>query len=100
MKGYPHDELDQFVPQEDDLHRVDEYFRLPNGATYKTICLHGEPSLLNEKLTAYGIQLGDWGMVPKDQRPQWQALMKQLGVGKEYWKDPDLLVPKMKIEEL
>jgi hypothetical protein len=56
--------------------------------------------LLNEKLAALGIQLGDWGILPKDQRPQWRALMQELDVGKQYWKDPDLLVPEMEIETL
>lgn len=100
MKGHALNSLDQFVPDEDDLFRVDEHLGLPKGTTYKTICLLGEPSLLNEKLAEYDIRLGDWGMLPKDQRPAWRALMKQLGVGTQYWKDPDLLVPEMKIEQL
>ena len=100
MQGHRHDELDHFVPDDDDLFRVDEHCGLPRGTTFKVVCLHGEPSLLNEKLVEFGIQLGDWGMVPKHQRPQWKALMQKLGVGQEYWKDPDLLVPPMKIEDL
>jgi hypothetical protein len=94
LQGHRHDTLNAFVPAEDDLHRVDEHFCLPKGTTYKTMCLLGEPSLLNEKLAALGIQLGDWGILPKEQRPQWQALMKQLDIGTQYWKDPDLLLVK------
>jgi hypothetical protein len=100
MKGNNINELDQFVPEQNDLFLVDEHFGLPRGTTYKTICLHAEPTLLNEKLAARGMQLGDWGMLPKEQRPQWKALMQELGVAQEYWKDPDLLVPEARVDPL
>ncbi len=99
-KGHDLSTLDQHVPERDDLLLVDEHFSLPRGTTYKVICLHGMPTLLNEQLADLGIVLGDWGMLPKDQRPQWQALMKKLGVGQEYWKDPDLLVPTAEVDQL
>jgi len=101
-KGHALDALDQHVPESSDLFLVDEHFSLPRGTTYKVICLLGQPSLLNEKLADLGIVLGDWGILPKNQRPQWQKLMKELGVGTQYWQDPDLLfpTPTTKVESL
>lgn len=93
LRAYALDELDQYVPEKSDLFLVDEHFGLPIGMTFKVVCCHGDPTLLNEKLSELGIVLGNWGMLPKSQRPQWQELMKKLGVGKEYWQDPDLLFP-------
>lgn len=91
MKGHELNTLDEFVPEQDDLFLVDEHFGLPRGTTFKIICLCGDPTVLNEKVADRGIELGDWGLLPKDQRPQWKALMQELGVGQDYWKDPDLL---------
>ena len=98
MQGHPLNELDDPIPENDDLFLVDEHFGLPRGTTYKIVCLLGEPTLLNEKLD--GIQFGDWGLLPKAQHPQWRALMQEVGVGQQYWKDPDLLVPDATIDPL
>ena len=98
MKGYDHQILQS--PDVHQLHKIDEYYNLPIGTTYKTIELHGDPTLLNTVLQSSGIIFGDWGILPKSMRPKWRELLQHIGVSSEYWKDMSLLQPPAAIDDL
>jgi len=76
-----------------ELDKLDKHLELPIGTSRSVVCSHKDPTLLNEKLAKYGIELTHIGMLPKEQQPKWQALMKELGVAERYWKNKDRLTP-------
>ena len=87
-----------------ELHVVDERLGLQPGTIYEVIFQHSkEPDDdLRERLRPFGIEF-HWGSssVRKDCRPEWQALMEELGVGREWWLDPSYWdVPPQDIPDL
>lgn len=87
--------------QEIELNKVDVFLDLPLGTTYNVIGLHGNPSLLNEKLAPFGIHLEEmFGFVPKKQWNKWNALLEKCDIKCTYWKTEDFADMKVKIEEL
>ena len=102
MKGNNLNEITTPVPASDTLVLVDQRFGLEHGTTFKIVKCAGDPTVLNEKLSEAGlpIHFGDFGQLPKGQRPAWRALMQELGVDQEHWMDPNLLVPNKDIETL
>lgn len=82
---------DEKVPANDSLERVDDFLSLPKGTTYKIVILHGDSTVLNEKLSDYEIRFDPDGILPREYRPKWKSLMQYLGVSKEYWMDPEAL---------
>ncbi len=83
-----------------ELSKLDAFLNLPDGASYEVIVRHGAPTLLNARLFPYGVQLDGDGMLDKSQRPAWKALMQRAGIGKRYWKDPDLLLKEAAVADL
>ena len=73
-----------------ELELLDEYLGVPPGTTYGTLFGLQEKSLLRQKLLPFGIELNKHGDVPKEQRPEWRALVKSLGIGPAWWLDPDV----------
>lgn len=103
MKGNKLNEITTPVPPQDTLRLVDRRFGLEHGTTFKIVKCAGDPTVLNEKLAeaSLPIQFGDYGQLPKDQRPMWRELMQALGVDREHWMDPDVTaVPRQEIEEI
>ena len=103
MKGNKLNEIKTQVDPKDTLRFVDQRFLLEDGTTFKIVKCGGDPTVLNEKLALANlpIQFGDYGQLPKEQRPMWRELMQTLGVDQEHWMEPDSTrVPHQKIDEL
>ena len=74
-----------------DLHVVDEYLGMKPGTIYDTLFAHRQDpdDDLRDRLRLFGIELDPrWDSLRKECRPEWQALMEKLGVGREWWFDP------------
>ena len=83
-----------------ELELLDEYLELPLGTTYATLVKGADWTLIGQKLLAFGIELNRYGDIPKEQRPEWQQLVKSLGIGPGWWLDPDVWdVPPQDIPE-
>ncbi len=76
-----------------ELERLDEFLGLPPGTTNRTLFGVEDRSLIRERLLQHGIGLDKRGNVPKDQRPRWQEIMRDLGIGREWWFDPSYFDP-------
>ena len=87
-----------------ELHVVDERLGLEPGTIYNVIFEHNkEPDDdVRDRLRPFAIELDPkWNSVRKDCRPKWQALMQELGVGREWWLDPSYWdVPPQEIPTL
>jgi hypothetical protein len=83
-----------------ELAKLDRFLGVADGTSYEVIVRHCRPDLLNPHLARYGIRLDQDGMLPKEQRPAWKALMQEAGVSQRYWKDPDLLIEDRPIATL
>ena len=79
---------------EHELNKLDRLLDVPIGTSKSVIVGHADSTVINTKLAKYGIKLKKSGILPKEQRMQWRALMIAAGVSEKYWKDPDLLTPR------
>ena len=83
-----------------ELTKLDMFLDVPEGTSFNILIKHNDPRILNKKLMIYGITLDEYGLVSKHQRGKWKQLMQQAGISKRYWKDPDLLIEDVTIDDL
>ncbi len=75
-----------------ELDKLDIHLNLPIGTSRNALVGHCGSEKLKTALLEHGINLDDYGIVPKHQHGAWKTLMQAAGVGQKYWKDKDLLV--------